>query len=173
MMASYSLRVPSQWAGRLDSRQMQTFLESYFQRACPLPPDPGAGPLQLTLSLPARAVESFSSGLGESVAGSLRRLAAFNLPLGSPYESAGAEFDLSGVYGAGTPGGASAEPRNSAAVPSGASKDGFWDSEMKVMLVIVVVSAFLILLIVKFGKRAATQPQAPRPAFEPWTPVES
>jgi hypothetical protein len=109
-MESFSLRVPASWAGKLNSAQVQRWLADFFQYPRQLPSDPGPGQLQISLSLPTRAVRAFSSSLGETSSVALRRLSALYLgplpPVGSdsilpaasvsqssPWEAATAEYD--------------------------------------------------------------------------------
>jgi len=78
-MESFSLRVPEQWAGQLNSVHVQRWLADFFQAPRSLPDDPGPGRVQISLSLPARAVRVLSAGLGQTAAVALRRLSALHL----------------------------------------------------------------------------------------------
>jgi hypothetical protein len=78
-MENFSLRVPDQWAGLVNSVRVQRWLSDFFEAPRSLPADPGPGQLQISLSLPPRAVRVLSAGLGEPVAVALRRLSALNL----------------------------------------------------------------------------------------------
>lgn len=171
MMENVSLRIPSQWAGRVDSGQMQLWLANYLQSPCSLPPDPGPGEHQLSISLPPRAVKYLAETLGESASESLRRIAALNLR--SPYPVAIGESSFSAQYDAGMAGGASIEAPSSAQAPAIKPRAEFWDLQMKIMVWAVVGAAVLFWFLVKFGKREPIQSSAPRAEFASWTPVGS
>ncbi len=166
-----SLRVPSEWAGRVDSGRMQGWLAQYFQSPCPLPADPGAGEHQISISLPSQAVKYLCDVTGESVSESLRRIAALNL--GSPYSVAGEESSFSARYGAWAAGGASIEAPSSAEAPSSKPRSEFWDLQTKIMAGAVVLAVVLFWLLIKFGKRAPIQSSVPSAKFATWTPVGS
>lgn len=78
-MATFSFRAPERWAGQLDSGRVRGWLQEYFRHPQPLPPDPGAGPSRLSLSLPERAVKVLEGLSGDSASGALRRLIAAHI----------------------------------------------------------------------------------------------
>ncbi len=78
-MATFSFRTPEHWVGQLDSTRVRGWLMEYFQHPQPLPPDPGAGPSRVCLSLPERAVKILEGLSGDSASGALRRLIAAHI----------------------------------------------------------------------------------------------
>ena len=74
------LRIPDAWEGRLHSVAVRAWLQEFFQRPRPLPPDPGAGEARVSLSVPPRAIKVLEGLTGDSASGALRRLIAAHLP---------------------------------------------------------------------------------------------
>lgn len=78
-LSVFSLRMPAEWKGKIDSEGVRAWLGQYFRRPVALPEDPGSGEARISLSLPERAVKTFAASLGESDSGALRRLIAGQL----------------------------------------------------------------------------------------------
>lgn len=74
------LRIPDAWEGRIHSEEVRYMLQGWFQRPCPLPPDPGAGRARVSLNLPPRAVKVLEGLTGESPSVGLRRLIVAHVP---------------------------------------------------------------------------------------------
>jgi hypothetical protein len=196
-MENFSLRVPEQWAGLVNSVLVQRWLADFFEAPRPLPADPGPGQLQISLSLPARAVRVLSAGLGESAAVALRRLSALHLgslpPTGRELLLPAVNVPESLSWSATSPEyGAPAEApgysrlewddnppvsvqilraRSELAVPRG------WWAELpfETQVTLIVSGIFLLLIILLSGrcKREALPVSFPRPEFQPWMPVGS
>lgn len=80
-METFSLRVPGQWAARLDSSTVRSWLGEFFRHPSPLRDDPGPGDARVSLSLPKKPVRMLAAMLDEKPSGALRRLVAHRLPL--------------------------------------------------------------------------------------------
>lgn len=170
-MAIFSLRIPSAWAGRIDSRQTQAWLAEFFQSPNGLPADPGPGEEQISLSLPDLPVEQLAARLRESNAGAIRRLAAAHLPTLEP-KSAIASLGRQG---------SSATARGDSLNPSyealWSTLGDFidWKKRTTVEKFLIVVFGFLLALLALllfFRKRPladapAELPEAPR--WKEWT----
>jgi len=74
--SAFTVRVPSTWAGRVDSARVRRMLADWFHAPKSLPDDPGPGEAFLRLSVPARPVRTFAAALGEEPSVALRRLIA-------------------------------------------------------------------------------------------------
>jgi len=74
------LRIPSVWEGRLHSAEVRYCLSVYLQRPHALPPDPGAGEVRVSLSVPPRAIKILEAVTGDSASAALRRLMSERLP---------------------------------------------------------------------------------------------
>jgi hypothetical protein len=196
-MENFSLRVPEHWAGLVNSVCVQRWLADFFEAPRPLPADPGAGQLQISLSLPARAVRVLSAGLGDSVAVALRRLSS--LHLGS-FPTGGRELVLPAVivpeslsWGAPSPeygepveapGYSRLESYDNPPVNVGiplvkselAVPREWWAKlpfEMHVTLIVSGIFLLLAILLSGHCKQEALPISSPRPEFQPWTPVGS
>jgi hypothetical protein len=73
-MATFTFRVPEHWAGRLDSKRVQKWLQEYLKRPVLLPPDPGAGKLRISISLSDETSKIIHSVKEGPISASLRRI---------------------------------------------------------------------------------------------------
>lgn len=80
-MATFTFRIPSGMAGRLNSAEMRTWLTQFLRSPYYLPPDPGSGSERISLTLPRELVRDLAGYLGCSPSIALRRLAAARLGL--------------------------------------------------------------------------------------------
>jgi hypothetical protein len=78
-MTTFTLRLPSEFAGRVNSDQMRSWLADFLRCPGGLPVDPGAGRSRISLSLPAEIVLQVTRVLRCSPSEALRRLAAHRL----------------------------------------------------------------------------------------------
>ena len=196
-MEVFSLRVPEDWAGRLNSARAQGWLADFFQNPCPLPADPGPGSRQMSLSLPAAAVRALSDSLGDSAAAALRRLAALHiglLPAAGQKRPMAPQVDAQSVsLPTSDPGGLEGVADNegfglpiwslpdlpieqvSEAQYVTATSVTRWSGlsfEGKATLIMGVIVVALIILFGRFGKRASVTSEAlTKPAFTPWMPL--
>lgn len=76
-----TIRVPHPWAGRVSSQYVRVWLSSYGRNQGSLPPDPGPGPVRLSLALPRQPLGIVAARLGLSESEFLRRLIAQHLPV--------------------------------------------------------------------------------------------
>ena len=74
-----TIRVPSDWKGRVDSQRVSQWLQEFSNLSYPLPEDPGAGDLRVNLSVPKRLVSAFTRKIRVRKGAALRRLIAANL----------------------------------------------------------------------------------------------
>lgn len=81
MRETYSLRIPEEWGGHVNSPRVREWLAGYFRQPSSLPSDPGPGDLKVNLSLPRRAVRTLSAMHEVSQSSALRRLIALGLGL--------------------------------------------------------------------------------------------
>ncbi len=78
-METFSFRLPTGWAARIDSATVRAWLADYLRQPGPLPPEPGPGDARVSLSLPRRPVKVLAALLDCSVSSALRRLSAGRL----------------------------------------------------------------------------------------------
>lgn len=78
-METFTLRIPQQWVGEVDSARVRAWLASYLQRPHPMPVDPGPGVGRTSLSLPRRPVRVLAALLDCAPSSALRRLIASHL----------------------------------------------------------------------------------------------
>jgi hypothetical protein len=79
MNETFTVRVPSGWASRLDSARIQDWLADFIHSPRPLPDDPGPGDDRLSLSLQKRRVSVLAAMLDVNPSVALRRLAAHHM----------------------------------------------------------------------------------------------
>lgn len=78
-----TVRIPEQWAGHVSSRSLRTWLSDHVRSESPLPPDPGPGPVRLSIAVPRRLLATLAAGIGASESEFLRRLIAGRMPANS------------------------------------------------------------------------------------------
>ena len=81
-MAIVTFRIPDQWTGKVDSRSARRWLVAYLKHPVLLPPDPGAGKVRISISLPNHLMKIVKTAKEDSPSGSLRRIIAANLDVG-------------------------------------------------------------------------------------------
>jgi len=80
-MSRVTIRIPTSWSGRVDTRRVKDWLGGFLRKPRALPPDPGSGPERVCLSIPARALKALEVVTNESRSVGLRRLMASQLPV--------------------------------------------------------------------------------------------
>jgi hypothetical protein len=78
-MATFTFRVPERWVGKIDSKSVQLWLNEYLKNPVVLPPDPGAGKLRISISLPDPTLKIIRRVKEGSISGALRRIVSRRL----------------------------------------------------------------------------------------------